>query len=453
MAPPAESSSLSPKAQAALQACRARTGFQSYHAYLDFHKLDPWALNGLCEPLRPLTESKAESLDTNRELKQSGSLVLNVSKDWQLSVDRLHRDEKGTNIIEAICHRPEDAQLQIILWGNEREKGSSRSRESLVDFLGLRFGLDPLIFWAMDAMCYGDEFQRQEELDRYEPTYVRVGKVIATVCYSRDDSNEKPVLLIAGCPVQLGEELDPCPPFDHSVSLDEQLYSTRTFGRHGFYLRALNQSLERYKTAQAKSIDLLLLGLFPFLQLLLVRIRQECKHMWELLGRSKEAARDNPTRKAAFENTLYIRRSMLRSTIEDAEDGWSSVMRYMRLRCRWNPRRRAIGQALEEDVKSIVAEAKRLESTVRDHLQLQAGVLSLEESKKSIEVSNQQIEEAKRGKSPPNQISFYRPDTMLQSKSVRACYNSGPCDCSKYLQLPSSPLCMCHSTLLLQSTE
>lgn len=47
--------------------------------------------------------------------------------------------------------------------------------------------------------------------------------------------------------------------------------------------------------------------------------------------------------------------------------------------------------------KHVIDEARRLESEMRDHLQLQVGNLSLEESRKSIELSNFQVQEGKRG--------------------------------------------------------
>ena len=47
---------------------------------------------------------------------------------------------------------------------------------------------------------------------------------------------------------------------------------------------------------------------------------------------------------------------------------------------------------------SIAQQARRLEAAIRDHLQLQGSKLALEESKKSIELSNNQIYESKRVK-------------------------------------------------------
>ncbi len=55
--------------------------------------------------------------------------------------------------------------------------------------------------------------------------------------------------------------------------------------------------------------------------------------------------------------------------------------------------------AVEDELRQARLEASRLETEIRDFLQLQTGELALQESRKSIELSNSQIEEAKRGQS------------------------------------------------------
>lgn len=403
MATPTKSSSLSRKAQAVMQACRARTGFDSYHAYLYFHGENNSALKNLCRTLRPLEGMAAEKLDTDRELKQEGSLVLNISKDWQVSVDDLHRDEKGTDIIEAVCHPPEDAQLQIIMWDKgyylSRENMSQRcspdykSRESLADLLGLHFGLDPLLFKAIDAIGNGDKYKNMYLLDRYKPSHATERDCIATVCNSRDSSNDIPVMLIAGeyFPDTV-DQFAPCPPFYRS-----QLDSVQDIKPDKRYPQALHHLLRRYHTTQADFNDLLFLCCLPPLQDRINDIRIWCGKMRHTLDLSEREA-SNYTGLDKRQLLLAARARVRRSMIE-MEDDWANILRYMRFRFRWNPSRSAIYQDFEDEVKTTVHEASRWESEVRDDLQLTVGNLSLEESKKSIELSSQQIEEAKRGES------------------------------------------------------
>ncbi len=74
------------EAHAILQNARARTGFDSYHAFLRFHNEDTTPLARLCGPLRLLSNISpaARCLDGVLEY-QLGSAVLNVSKQGQLS--------------------------------------------------------------------------------------------------------------------------------------------------------------------------------------------------------------------------------------------------------------------------------------------------------------------------------------------------------------------------------
>lgn len=90
-------------------------------------------------------------------------------------------------------------------------------------------------------------------------------------------------------------------------------------------------------------------------------------------------------------------RYSLRRMVEDFEDS------SLRLRdCMHSPMKKDTPQGqslmtLEGDLQQFGLEATRLETEIRDYLQLQIGELALQESKKSIELSNPQIEEAKRG--------------------------------------------------------
>ncbi|KAL8919488.1 MAG: hypothetical protein Q9208_006773 [Pyrenodesmia sp. 3 TL-2023] len=275
-----------------------------------------------------------------------------------------------------------------------RRTDLSRSRESLIDFLGLLFGLDPQIFIAISALRRPSVSYKG--IDRYKRTHVKIGTYIATVCYSKDDSNDKPVILIAGTPkFFLGHQLEPCPPFDRSFTSNKDLDSLPITGSYSFYPQALSPFLERYKTSQADTNNLLLLGFLPLLQLLLLVTRIGCVRLQAELNDSKTAGYTAPNR---VEPILDKYRANVRRCIVDMEDGWSSVVTYTKLRFGWNPSGSAISRDFEDDMKPVADEAKRWESLVRDHLQLEVGKASLRESKKSIEVSTQQIAEGKRVK-------------------------------------------------------
>ena len=87
----------------------------------------------------------------------------------------------------------------------------------------------------------------------------------------------------------------------------------------------------------------------------------------------------------------------LRRCIEDVQDSYDNFLRYAHhesaSECLGDSFFKKIG--CEHDV--IKLEARRLEVEMKDYLQFQTGNASLEESKRSIELSNMQILEAKRG--------------------------------------------------------
>ena len=83
--------------------------------------------------------------------------------------------------------------------------------------------------------------------------------------------------------------------------------------------------------------------------------------------------------------------------MEDFEDDLNYLRRYLRSQVSSDTLSDRSWLKVEEDLIETRQEASRLEAEVRDWLQLQVGEWALQESKKSIELSNRQIEEGKRG--------------------------------------------------------
>lgn len=96
--------------------------------------------------------------------------------------------------------------------------------------------------------------------------------------------------------------------------------------------------------------------------------------------------------------SLYECRALLRRCIDDMENDWWSLVRYIRSQHGTDWFTGQLYRNFEGEFREAVADVSRVECQIRDHLQLEAGKLGLEESRKSIEMSNRQIEEAKRGK-------------------------------------------------------
>ena len=94
---------------------------------------------------------------------------------------------------------------------------------------------------------------------------------------------------------------------------------------------------------------------------------------------------------------LHQDRFWLRRSVEDSEDGVIHFERYISVEDTNYLPKSAAYLSIKQEIGQINNEARRLDAEVRDYLQLVVGNLSLEESRKSIELSNHQILEGKRG--------------------------------------------------------
>lgn len=397
---------LSSKALALLQASRAATGFDSYCAYLDYHGEDSPQLKTLSAALKNGVEPNARRRWLYGLPTWSGS-VLSISKCRTDPVTQDHQlSKQGTEIIETLCHPPENACLQIVLW-NILYKDDIRSQDDLVDFLGLRYRLDPRIFEALLDVAYLADAPTTQRyrLDRYKPTHLRAGNTIVAFCSARNDHDALPVVLIMG-PLDktygLQEEdstdqFGACPPLSPSrdLGIDDLIPSV---GTYRYYLQLLTPLLEQYHEVKQDDIDLPSICVLPLLQLSLFALRCDGRFLRELFDSRRDMVSDDRPGQEAQDDSLNNFRTRLRMRIVDAENDWYRFVKHMNTHFRQSFLAMSCYQDYEDELKKDVAEADRLESQVRDYMQIQVARLSLQESRNSIEMSNRQMEESKRVK-------------------------------------------------------
>lgn len=94
---------------------------------------------------------------------------------------------------------------------------------------------------------------------------------------------------------------------------------------------------------------------------------------------------------------LHRERFWLRRSVEDSDDGLTHFESYISAEDANYLPGSAVYLNTKQEMDQINKEARRLDAEVRDYLQLVVGNLALEESRKSIELSNHQILEGKRG--------------------------------------------------------
>ncbi|KAL8887424.1 MAG: hypothetical protein Q9215_005002 [Flavoplaca cf. flavocitrina] len=381
-----------------LQSAKERTGFDSYQAYLRFHDVDTTAFARLCGPLRPLTYPREEPIFPHRKPNfQRGSAVLNLSEAGGLCIDEGYRtqDEEygpGTDMVEALCHPPPGTKVQIAIWDTSSRNGS-KGCEAFGDLIGLCYQLDPVVLRAIDANRAPAGYIHQRGLDRFAITHAKIGKVVTTVLRPKNGTNNPLLVLIAGPANALRPDyrghriLESCPPFSKSNGDDKKLSPLApTPSEYNFYSKELNRLLSKYHDSKLSVAECTLLCLLPLLHLSIAKVRH-------CLSVTRDHFEDCDISES---DILYNDRDVLRTVTNDMESDWWSMRRYVKscfdgelseMRCYHNT---------DNEVKDFVEEASRLEGRVRENLQLRIGVKALEESKKSIEVSNQQIQEGKR---------------------------------------------------------
>lgn len=175
---------LSSRAQSILNDVRENTGFESYHAYLQFHEQNYPCLDMLSSP--PVVHRNGAWAAT----------VLNLSNHGNISIsEHLHA-------VEALCHPPDDAELQIV-WCNMpincfNVTVLSRWERETLDFFGLGYELDPRLFKPNFLHANTKEKGLKSLVDRYHPNYATAGEVLLTTCHSRLQGLETPIVLVFG---------------------------------------------------------------------------------------------------------------------------------------------------------------------------------------------------------------------------------------------------------------
>ena len=398
---------------------RAQTGFNSYQAYLEAYM--DWEVHTDLMLLRDLmievTSPDAE--DTCSIL----DVLTNEGLPPELSF-RCHC-KSGSEIFDALRQPPMDACVQIVIWRIETTTGLRLSRWFL-DILGLCLRIDPQFFLALFETLRGlrrsSSFETAVDTRPLRPSHVVIDHTVATFVrqYPFDRPDTGPIILIAGdhfsghtesslldryyFPVA-HQNINNSPPFTFP---SPGVQSTPVFGSLASNDRKWLHMYKETFSAVARNnpgipsctAAIIARTLMPLLQMDCLKMRSE----FLLLRRTfvlLQAAMNRVNVDLEFVNSisskLHRERFWLRRSVEDSENSMSHFERYISAEdANYLPESSAYLK-IKQETDQIHNEARRLDMEVRDYLQLVVGNLSLEESRKSIEVSNQQILEGKRG--------------------------------------------------------
>ena len=392
----------------------AETGFASYADYLDFYK-------DVCPDFEDLLEQYRrwpENLRTTPRYSHADEVVIyDLSKQENIPVDLSLRRHchSGTELIQALREPPSNVCLQLVLWIWDGDSFNQEMTDALV--LGLK--LDPQFLRDLDSVNRG---QRPRAPNGFQASQIKdtVGNGIAAIIsqnFMPEDVNAVPVLLVA----------IKHPVFRDGIPLEEVFLAGGDKGIPRIKRSALGESnavvvtevdgLKNIGQIYAKYVEdfivqrrfatptraptqafLLLAATLPLLDAEAYRMRKILNEMKFNYGSITQRRLDGIHIPTEQNNDLDRQRLKLRRTLEEAEDYVSQIFRYLSSEVDSDWSKEPSYLSIKSDWRSLIDEARRLETEVRDEMQLQVGRLSLEESRRSIELSTIQIRESKSGK-------------------------------------------------------
>ena len=415
------------------------TGFDSYIDYMESFLHDPLysgrsyfgILNG-CFTNRRHIDSTGSGVD-----------IIDLSSEDSSPVGVRIRceDLAASEISRALCHPPPSTRAQIVLWPIDRY---GHDIKDFLDILGVGLQLDPCFFEAFryrkDDDLYDQHFRSKKSLS--------ISSIGTSVFVARSfvlaQDNPVPVVLIAGPMYKNVNEFIGQFSFKEGAAVCHTIYDLvqaaplyvhyKCDGIPSLanaYIRALSSLLKSTRDSVPNSSDTLSACVIPLLQIEIAIYKGEFERLKSYCEKVKQRTLrgyDYEFRKwgnmivgtqelsdgEAIE-LLYGYRAKLRSWVEYFENGNGALMGLLTSLYGPSFTEGVFYPQMKEARISIIEEARRLEAEIRDHLQLQGSQLALEESKKSIELSNRQIDESKRLKIFTVLAFFYIPLNLATS--------------------------------------
>ena len=413
---------------------KAETGYQSYKEYVETLEESGQRFKTLLGYLKNPTRWRRGAEISVLDIQKDGSTVTSFNSAHSDETPQtphglqFETDHKiSTRLLQNLRSPPEDIPARIVLYSLPR---GPRIHASIVETLGLGLDINPSFFESLIRMdlFHGRSVWRWLPTQMLNPVLgsnmIMIGDSIATIAqkYQRE-RHAPPVLVIAGFfDLHVGFSND-------QNNLDEPYYRifndlmARKIGRgtslfpstvdrvlpddlasmpSNYYLKLL--SIDSYKDCYVDSeVDaILLVAVLPLLRHEILRLRSHCS-MTDAVLRWVQFDVENPRlntggKKEEHYNMLDKNRFWLRRRLEglqESRDNFQNLARSQNA-ANWLGTRTWLSQ--DADIREALAMARTKELEVRDYMQLQIGNLSISESRKSIQLSNQQMNEAKRGK-------------------------------------------------------
>ena len=401
----------------------AETGFSSYRAYVESLVDSEERFGMLIAYLKYSDPSNKSGEIFVLDIRKDRSMVTSLNLSDSVAVT--HRSSLGSQmgtvskirlrLLQTLRSPPEDIPARILLWSLPPGTGPDAG---IIDALGLSLDIYPSFF---ENLCQPRSYDFT-----LLPTgshQIITGDTVSTVAQDyRRERHVPPVLVIAGCfelycgfswvhekPDEayhrvLKEVMNQEIGGDISLfrsAIDRISPNVLESVPSNYYVKLLSKYFDKDCYVDCEVGSILLTAVLPLLRLEILRLRGQCSMIYSVLRTVQYDVEHlrviSDKLQEMHYNQLDRLRFWLRRRLEGLQESRDTFHSFARSQnaANWLESETWLNQ--DADIRETLAMARTKELEVRDYMQLQIGNLSISESRKSIQLSNQQMSEAKRG--------------------------------------------------------
>ena len=379
----------------------AETGFASCADYMEFYKDIRPDFRALLRRYRAMPKDLD---DMNGSAAEISIFDLSKQEDHTKCLRFREICYSGTQLLRTLCDPPGSACVQIIFWSQSLPMFSQELADAVI--LGLK--LDPQLLGDLNNLWEGrDDYRTKGFRTSHIERLVGHGTIaILSRNFMIKSAKAVPVLLVAAISRDYGVRADTSamafigggrrkPPFSRSARYKQNLSGAQS------YAEAVEGFIAQSRFTISTEAVLLLAAFSPLVHNEAYRVQEASIDVQDTYDDFMSRKLDPPSLPGMEHKNIVgdldIQRLVLRHTLEKGENHVRQIFRYLcsDIDVDWSKEPSYV--SIEADWKSLIEEARRLETEVRDYMQIQVGKLSLEESRRSIELSNIQIGESRSG--------------------------------------------------------
>ncbi len=354
-----------------------KTGFEGYTAYLEDYSNKHSGCEALLKAWRWSDKKSRE--DKHRKIYYCDIIDFIKDGNSSISFNLCCSTASNTELFTALSEPQKGVYGRIMIW---RAPNSRHNDFDFLEDLGLVLNIGPTFVESLYTTSENHMFGFIH-IPVFVASHVMVGESVATMtrCCMSEKSSAVPIVFIADTtdPVIDPGRVIPVFELHPEHSWPPGIYK---------YAEMIKGIIERNSDLSKSADALMIPALLAAIHLRAVYLCRACSYT---LPGAPKPLHDDPLEAMSKE------RNALRRRIEDLEgvtqdtmtgltslygDGWSRKYGF---------------ESTVEYFTQTISRVRRYEADIRDKCQMQIGQLSLEESKKSIDLSTSQIEEGKRG--------------------------------------------------------